>query len=202
MRKLFLAMLLMVMACSTSFAFDEFTGNSNTQLRNVGGRQSDPVVVLKLVRNASRDAAATGFISTTGFQSGDALIYDLNSDDGVTVSYTIVSGDAAFAGIAAGLIPSADTASSAVSDDNGRRNWGWIVINGRCLAKTTAGGAGAPTAGQPFYTSTDTGAITSYTGATTGTYVDAVVVAKKRAGGFFFNADAGSSQSVVYVDNM
>lgn len=185
---------------SVAFAFDEPTFSSWNQKRNVGGRQSDPVITLKLVRFASRDTGETLGVFPS-ISSGDAVVYDLVSDDGVTVALTNTSGDASFAGIAVGTIQSADGGSTSAADDNGRRNWGWIAVHGRVLANTSAGGTNANVAGQPFYTSRDAGKVTGFSGSTTGVYVDANRVGRMRSGGFFYDAVTTGTQAVVQVTN-
>ena len=190
----FLAISLMALVLSggVAIAYDQPTYTTYNELRNAGGRQSEPVRVLKLVRNPSRDTTATGWISVTGIQSGDAVRYDCVSDDGVTVGYSVVtSRDTAFAGIACTLIPSADAASSSALDDIGRRNWGWIVVHGPADANVKAGGTNGNAAGGFFITSRDFGTITGIEGANS-----ADVSASAGKGGFFLDAADGTSTTV------
>lgn len=188
------------MGSVSSYAYDEFTGSSWTQKRNSGGRQSDPVIILKLARNASRDTGESLGVFAS-LASGDAVRYDLVSDDGVTVGYSNTSVDGSFAGILVGSIPTADSGATSAQDDIGRRNWGWVAVHGRVLANITAGGTNANVTGAPFYLSSDQGRITGFSGATTGVYVDANVPARRRSGGFFYNAETSGTQCVVQVLN-
>lgn len=193
-----LSLVAMLFSIGTAFAYDQPSLVSYEEKRNAGGRQSDPVRVLKLVRNASRDAVASGWISTTGFASGDAVRYDLISDDGVTVAYSAAnSGDSAFAGICVTLIPSAESASTSALDDIGKRNWGWILVHGPVIANISVGGTNAHSAGDPFIMSNDFGKVTTF-GNTTGSAVGSTL--KQGRGGFFLDAvTAANSSEEVFV---
>lgn len=153
------------------------------------GKKGTPVRVLKLVRYASRDANATSILS------GDVVVYDTVSDDGVTVTRTITSADATIAGIAATTIFSADGSSTSAQEDSYHRNWGWIIVHGPATATVTAGGTNGATVGTPFYTSRDEGRVA---GMSTGAGADQAAVLRMATstGGFFQDTPAASDTSV------
>lgn len=163
------------------------TEPSDTGIRKrvVGASASVPTKVFQLVRFANRGANAI-------VNSGDVVVWDTNSDDGVTVALTTTSGDGSIAGIAVSQIVSPDSGSSSAADDEGRNNWGYIQVYGPALANITAGGAGANGAvTKPFITSTDSGVITGY--------VEGEVIANAlatRVGGFFLDTPAATATQV------
>lgn len=196
MRKLnlfFFALLLTFGLSVPAFAYDNPEYANYKVLRGEGGRVSDTVRLVKLVRNSNAGP------STASVSSRDAVIYDVTSDDGVSITLTTTSADGAFAGIACTSIPSSDaTAGNSAGDDEGRRNWGWIVVHGKADAKVTAGGTNGAGVKQVFITSTDSGAITGPNTA------DAIGSGKvySAGGGFFFDAADTTSTSVeVFVEN-
>jgi len=190
MKKLFI-LALALFTSSTAFALDDTTLGNVVRLHGDGGRAGNAVRVLKLVRFADREA------NTASVLSGDAVTLSLVSDDGVSVTRTTTSGDGAFVGISAMTIQTADGDATSVYDDQGRRNWGWVIVYGPANAKSSAGGANGAAAGAPFITSTDSGAITTHRGTDNAT--------AQRAGndGFYMDAADGSSTSYeVYVTAM
>jgi len=64
--------------------------------------------------------------------SGDVVIWDTNSADGVTISGCIVDFDAPYAGVLVTTIATQDSASNVRGSD---KNWGYIAVKGYCLAK-------------------------------------------------------------------
>ena len=163
--------------------------------RIIGARQAVPNRVYKLVRFSTRTDNAVVL-------SADAVVYDTNSDDGVTVRLTTTSGDGAFAGIAVTTIQSPETGSTSAQDDEGLRNWGYICVHGPIPAKIAAGGVedSAMAAGDPFITSTDSGAIGILQSIQPS--IDALSLRERKkasnTGGFFLD-DPGSTDTVVEV---
>lgn len=77
--------------------------------------------------------------------SGDVMVWDYNSADGITVSKCVVDSNGTgdylqhFAGVAVTNITSADTTTK-----NGiERNWGYIATKGYCLAKVDTSESGS-----------------------------------------------------------
>lgn len=200
MRKHYLASLLafVLLGVSTSaFAFSEPSSiGHNKRVR--GSDQHVDSKVFKLVRNGVIGAQGISMVS------GDAVIYDTTSDDGVTVALTTTSADGAFAGICVTAIPSSDgtTTTTSALDDIGRRNWGYIQVHGRALAKVSAGGQNAAAPGDLFITSGDSGAVTTMlrVAGTNTTTTELGKIAQGR-GGFFYDAADGTSTMVeVQID--
>lgn len=165
MKKSILMSLLAVFALGT-VSFAATTSNRNpipepsgngikySTLR-VGASEDDPIRVFKLVRFSTSGANQAAVVS------GDALVYDTNSADGVSVRYTTTSADGSFAGFAVTTIQSADPGSTVAADDIGHRNWGWVVVHGPALCNITAGGSNGAAAGNPIITSKDSGQSTT-----------------------------------------
>jgi len=94
------------------------------------------------------------------FLSRDSIvIWDTNSDDGVTVTTTTTSMDIRVAGIAVVSILSNEkgTAGNSATQDIGKRNWGWIQTYGLCLADFASSAIIAE--GRAFGTSTEDGKV-------------------------------------------
>lgn len=176
---------------------DSPTYETYTNKSEKAGKQSNPVRVVKLVRfSATEQAVAT-------ISAGEVVVYDTNSDDGVSIRRTTTSGDGAIAGIACTRIPSADAGATADSLDLGRRNWGWIVVHGPATANTVQNGGNGASIGDAFITSTDAGAITTF--ATQDNGVGGTSLTRKVAnasGGFWMDAASASStnQHDVFVE--
>lgn len=79
--------------------------------------------------------------------SGDAVVWNTTSADGFTISACILDSATESIGFAGVLITSIQTADSA-KFDRGSRNWGYMAVEGYCLAKIDSTGA---TAGQPLF---------------------------------------------------
>lgn len=116
MRLLALSLATVTWFASSSFAAIDEPDAPSVQLRVEGATQDTAVREHVLVRLGAIGNSATQIVS------GDAVVWDTVSDDGVTVRLTTTSADGAFAGIAVGTIPTADAASTSAFDDVGRRN--------------------------------------------------------------------------------
>ena len=107
--------------------------SQNVEIMGVSGGPSGitpPTVIMK-VRYSQMDATPQ---SSSNVVSGDVLIWDTNSADGITVSRCVVdspSDTAYFAGVAVTGIQSADSTSTLGIT----RNWGYMAVKGYCLAK-------------------------------------------------------------------
>lgn len=165
--------------------------------RGIGGKEFQPVRVYKLVRYAERMVVGTGLVS------GDVVVYDINSDDGITVNVTTTSADAAVAGIAAMTIQTGDnsTAPTSAADDYGRRNWGYILVHGPMTMNVAAGGTNAPSAGDPWITSADAGKGCSFA-PTSAVATTALTKKLGNRGGFFYNAPAAADTSTLVQVNL
>ena len=195
MKRLFSLALLVVgvFAFSLAYADPSPTFYTYNELRNAGGSKGQKVRILKRVRNSSQGANAGNIASN------DAVVYDYNSADGVTVRLTANSADGCFAGIAATAILTMDTGITGVSsavDDEGGKNWGWIVVSGPMTAKASAGGTNGNAVGDPLITSVDSGAVTSFIGRSP---IATVNTSSNSRGFFLMSADGTSTAYNVFV---
>lgn len=199
MKKLILILLTFGMLSGTAFAGPPETDILSEKKGLGGRRQGDQAAVIVLVRNSGASASSTAL----NIVSADAVVYDTNSDDGVSVRLTTTSADGALAGIAVTAITSSDaTSGTSAFDDNGRRNWGYILVHGRCLAKTSAGGTNGNNIGDAFITSVDSGAITTFALLNSDAGgVNSALKTSTATGGFFYDAAvAGATFAEVQVD--
>lgn len=96
----------------------------------VGADLAKPTVEVRVVRYGLCHGA--GKIDAT-LQSGDVVVWDINSDDGVTITACTVSCDAQVAGVLVGPIMT-DDSNGMESSPNFNRNWGYMAVRGRVLA--------------------------------------------------------------------
>lgn len=139
------------------------------------------------------------------------MVWSSTSADGVSVERTRTSADGAIAGIVAADIESADnTGATTASDDNGRRNWGYVQVYGIAVANIPNGGDNAAGAGDLFVTSRDPANITGletplgHSGGSVGETTDVTQVldisqAASSAGGFFVDDPSGKTSTTVFI---
>lgn len=77
--------------------------------------------------------------TAVGLNSGDVVIWDITSADGISISGCITDEDATYAGVLVTAITSANTSN--VRADT--RNWGFMAVSGYCLARIDTSGATA-----------------------------------------------------------
>jgi len=192
MRKLLSLSAALMFVATQAFAVSLPSPDGTTQnKRQVGGLRSDAVRVVQLVRYANQgpDAAT--------INSGEVVVWDTTSADGVTITTTTTSADGAIAGIAATDIETADTTTSTgASGDTFGRNWGYITIYGPAVAEV--GGRNAAAVGESFFTSTDSTKITAWD--TENAPTDTGKLADGRPGGFFLVAPGSdNTNTLVFV---
>ena len=118
------------------YAYDD--GGVLHQTEKSGGTAADPVRVIQLVRNPMFTAVGQAGGDATYSQSlssGDVVLWDLISDDGVTVNIVgeggiSVSNDAVAGVVVSSTIRTADGVSQSAVADIGKRNWGYIQTYG------------------------------------------------------------------------
>ena len=93
---------------------------------NQGGLPSDPGKIFRLVRYVAVD----NDVNASTLTADSLVVWDTVSDDGVTVTTTTTSGDAAVAGIIPIAIQTPDTLGRTAFQDVGKRNWGWVQTYG------------------------------------------------------------------------
>ena len=169
--------------------------------RQTGGKQSDSVRVIKLVRLSTVNPNGTSVVS------GDVLVYDTVSDDGVSVRLTTTSADGAIAGIACTAIATSDNVGTinSAADHVGGNNWGYIVVHGPANAKVSSGHAANFAVGDRFITSGDSGAIgepQTIQGAVTLANLNEAAVTAQKTGGFTFDAGTVGDTSIEVFVNL
>ena len=156
MRKLFLALFMALFVATPSFAFNDPEVQGLKEESN--GTAADGVRVYRLVRNPITKAAGLPGPNGT-MNSGDAVLWDTVSDDGVTVNYPsqlgITTSTDALAGVLVTSIPTIDAVTTAAGA-LGKANWGYIQIYGKCYVSFDALGGGA-VVGQGFRASLSDG---------------------------------------------
>lgn len=140
----FLSVLLAVLLIAGT-AFAGITGTPQaTDVIFVDGHKEAtavPAVYVKLVRYAFMDPSDIA----PALNSGDVVVYDTTSADGVTISgaVTQLTGQGIYA--AGVLVTEINTADNATFDDEGD-NWGYMAVSGYCLARCDS----ASVAGNPL----------------------------------------------------
>ena len=99
----------------------------------VGFSQTRPTTKIKLVRYGKNVADAASL------NSGDVVVWDMNSRDGVTISGCHVLNAVSYAGVLVTTINTPDSSAMGQGDDN----WGWMATEGYCLAQVTTAQADA-----------------------------------------------------------
>ena len=133
MKKRLFAFIAIAFLISGGVAYSYEEGSSANAKEDHPGSAADPVRVYTLVRYPDANP------NTTSLSSGDVVIWDLASDDGVSVNLNSVVGLAgavlsndAVAGVAVDTIPTSEpnTGGNTAVQDIGKRNWGYIQIYG------------------------------------------------------------------------
>ena len=198
MKKILLALSLALVVAAPAFAIDDPQLANYVIKRGTGGKQSEAVREVRLVRYSVRNNA--GLSATRDLASRDLVVWDTLSDDGVSVRMTSTSSDGAIAGVvASATILTADNAQNWVGDADGQRNWGWIIVSGKAVVNLSQGaGSNGAVAGDPFITSRDTGVATYFEAHSNDAVADMRhnMRAASSTGGFFFDTPAVGDASV------
>lgn len=192
MKKILLVLALAICVAAPAFAIDQ-PGFQNYVIKNgTGARQGDAVREVKLVRFSSQAQNDASLVS------GDLVVWDTNSDDGVSIRTTTTSADGAIAGVVCTTIATADSVQNSAHEGAGRRNWGWIVVSGPMVVDLTAAGSNGAAVGDAFITSTDATVATRFettpTAYLNGAYTERVT--RTNRGGFFLDTPAVGDTSV------
>lgn len=197
MKRIFFAFAAFILVASAAYAYpDDPTYDTWTnKSQNASLSKGSPVRVLKMVRYGNNVDIGAAIVSR------DVLVYDLVSDDGITVTISTVSADAHLAGIAVTAIQTADSTSTRAADDWGRRNWGWAIVHGPAIVAVTAGGTNGNSVGDPWIPSADDGRATTVPTQDRTTAAGAMAVARSK-GGFFMDAAVAADTAVEVFVNL
>jgi len=178
---LLIAALLM---CGTAFGATKSIGDDDGGLIAPKAYSWSPERTFRWVRYVP-----TGATSISPSVSADSImIWDLISDDGVTVTLTTTSGDGAVAGVVINdmLTPDLGTLGATAASDAGKRNWGWLQTYGLSSCNFFVSDAAA-VVGRSFGTSTSPGQATGF---------NSTVIPTGQAAGFVYDAVTGSATGV------
>ena len=150
-----------------------------------GGTISDPQNTFRMVRYMPRNAGAT----SDTLSADTIVIWDTNSDDGVTITTTVISGDSRVAGVIANACLTPDPIGNSAAKDRNKRNWTWLQTYGKADVYVSDGAA--MLVGAAIGTSTTEG--DAQTGITWGTATGGV----QGVAGFAYDTDAGDGISTV-----
>lgn len=119
------------------------------------------------------------------------VVWDVLSDDGVTVTTTTKSGDNAVAGIMviATLTPQLGTLGNSASADLKNVNWGWLQTYGPATALLAPGAVGSlGSAGLAFGTAVNRGRVSAFIQSTT-------LGASLKEAGFIYDAASSNTEA-------
>lgn len=131
--RFFLVALLVVGLVYTAEAGSDYAAQ-NVVIEGTSGGATGTTPPVRIMKVRYSLMQATPQSSTGNVSSGDVLIWDTVSADGITVSKCAVDSPndtVAFAGVAVTDITTADSTSTIAVV----RNWGYMAIRGYCLAK-------------------------------------------------------------------
>lgn len=154
MKKSFLVLLCALFVSASAYAYSEGTVGPNRK-ESSGGQPYTPVKVIQLVRfPEDKDIGVA-------LSKGEVVLWDVISDDGVTVNRgsaigLTASNDAVAGVVVSTTIPTADQAGTAATD-YGHRNWGYIQTYGYCSAVMIDTSNGNVAAGQGLRASASSG---------------------------------------------
>ena len=129
-----------------SNAFAYATDGKVANIEGSGSTAADPVRVYQLVRYGESG------VNNSSLTEGDVVIWDIVSDDGVSVNLVgtagnpAVSNDAVAGVVVSPTILTQDATGNTAVQDIGRRNWGYIQTYGLNTAANISVAAGACTA--------------------------------------------------------
>lgn len=148
---------------------------------------SDPHRIFRLVRFIP----PTGGVNSFGISADSIVIWDLNSDDGVTVTVTTTSYDSAVAGILAVDTLTPDTIAGlgkSAANSIGLRNWTWLQTYGKaeCQVQKTCSTA---TEGDALATGSIAGSACDFLASATSSGANGNA-------GFFYDTGAADAKNV------
>ena len=160
-----------------------------------GDMASNPHRIFRLVRWMPLSAAVvkTNLSNWPPLTADSIVIWDLVSDDGITVTVTTTSYDSAVAGVIPvailGPLTTDTDIGATLTTDTGKRNWGWLQTYGKTNVTMMAAGS-VGTAGYAMATSSEPGRANIFTYT-----VDSVEINASYQGnaGFFYDTGAAAA---------
>jgi len=185
-RILFIALSILLMSgVAFAAAPGRDTSPGHGDILGQGGLPSQPHKIFRLVRWVPAGNLGTNAIALT---ADSVVIWDLTSDDGITVTTSTTSGDNAVAGIIAVACLTPETLGRTAVQDSGKRNWTWLQTYG--LASVAAFNHNSVgSAGAAFGCSDQVGLAGLTAGVTTG-------IAEPGSCGFVYDAVTAAATDV------
>jgi len=119
------------LAATPGFRLSPGIGENKTHAQ--GGQQSDPGKTFRIVRYVPAD----GDGDSTTLVTESLMVWDVISDDGVTVTTSTTSYISTVAGIIVQAALTPETLGNTAVEDRGKRNWTWLQTHG--LAQVRVG---------------------------------------------------------------
>jgi len=129
----FIALLIVGLATSAYAVKNDYASN-NVTILGVSGGPSGTTPPTEIVKVRYGYTCQIALNSAGNISSGDVLVWDTTSADGITVSKCITdypNSTTGYAGVAVVDITTADTTGTTGQE----RNWGYMAVRGYCLAK-------------------------------------------------------------------
>jgi len=129
MRKLIALSLAILLIGGVAFAVTpgyRLSPGTGDIMRNSGQLQSDPHKKFRMVRYVPVGGTANSISLTVD----SVVIWDLVSDDAVTVTESAQSQDSAVAGVITQIALTPETLGKTSAQDRGKRNWTWLQTYG------------------------------------------------------------------------
>lgn len=130
MKKFLVISLAVLLSASLVYAVPATNNSGPGDILGNGKIDSKPHKIFRLVRFVPGSGDPTNIPSLT---TDSIVVWDTNSDDGVTITTSATSCDSRVAGIVVTAIPTQDVncAGNTATADIGHRNWGWLQTYGK-----------------------------------------------------------------------
>ena len=197
MRKLFSVLIAVLLLAGTAYAATPgYRRNPGTgDILGQGKYQSDAHKIFRMVRYVP-----VTYSGASTLEADSIVVWNLTSDDGVTVTTSTTSSDSAVAGIIVQQALTPDTDGNTAAQDAGQGNWTWLQTYGLSQCDLSADGAVA--SGAAMGTGTSAGAATAHTVSSKTTLSGTNDSRALGNAGFFFDAAAASATDVECFVNL
>lgn len=187
MKKIMVMALIVLVALGTfAYASPRNTSGGVGDILGQGKFPGEPHKIFRLVRYIP----ASGGLDSATLVADSIVVWDVNSDDGVTVTTTTTSPDSTVAGILAVNALTPDTIANlgwTAAMSVGKRNWTWLQTYGK--AEVRINGTNAVVAGNAMGTSASAGEADIFVCSTTESN-------KNGNAGFFYDDGAAAADDV------
>lgn len=189
MKKFIFCLLAILLMCGIAFAKSptlSYPGDILGQTKLPG----DPHRIFRLVRYVPPTYAG----AATTLAADSIVIWDLTSDDGVTITTTTTSADSAVAGIIALTVATPDAEGYDSYQATGHGNWTWLQTYGKAEVRISSDSAVG--AGWSMGTGTTAGEAAPVLFGTSTASSTATDAAQQGKAGFFYDAASAAADDV------